>query len=111
MNVRTVATAAVILLAIWAVAVALGWPVRAHGPYSDWTAPDNPALSCCNDSDCRPTRAYMGDDGLWRAWDGINWLTIPPGRVLPTDYAGDGRNHLCEKMGAVYCFSPGQPRG
>ena len=112
MTARGVATLAVIVLAIGAAVQAM-WPVRAraHDPYSTWTAPDNPGLSCCNSSDCRPTRAYMGDDGLWRAWDGINWLTIPPGRVLPTDYAGDGRNHLCEKMGAVYCFSPGQPRG
>ncbi|MEI8154996.1 MAG: hypothetical protein WCG92_25980 [Hyphomicrobiales bacterium] len=52
---------------------------RAHDPYSTWTSPDNPNLSCCNDADCRPTRAYLVDDGLWRAWDGIVWLTVPPG--------------------------------
>lgn len=111
MTVRAVATAAVVVLAIWAVFVALGGRARAHDIYGGWTAPDNPAMSCCDNTDCRPTRAYMGDDGLWRAWDGLGWLTVPPGRVLPPDFAKDGRSHLCEKMGAVYCFTPGQPRG
>ena len=111
MTIRNIATAIVIMLAVWAVAIAMGVRVHAHDPYSGWRAPDNPGMSCCDNNDCRPTRAYMGDDGLWRAWDGINWLTVPPGRVLPTDFAKDGRNHLCEKLGAVYCFTPGQPRG
>lgn len=84
---------------------------QGHDVYRHWRAPDNPHLSCCNDEDCRPTRAYMGDDGLWRAWDGLAWLTVPAGRVLPTDFAGDGRSHLCERSGAVLCFTPGQPRG
>jgi hypothetical protein len=66
-----------------------------HDIYKEWTAPDNPALSCCNNNDCRPTRSYKGDDGLWRAWNGYRWLTVPPNRVLPTDLAKDGRSHLC----------------
>lgn len=101
---RGLAIVFVIVLAIGA-AEAL-----AHDPYSEWHAPDNPGLSCCNGDDCRPTRAWLGDDGRWRAWDGLGWIIIPPGRVLPTDYAGDGRAHLCEKLGAVYCFSPSQPK-
>ena len=84
---------------------------QGHDVYKHWRAPDNEHLSCCNNEDCRPTRAYMGDDGLWRAWDGLSWLTVPAGRVLPTDFAGDGRSHLCERSGAVLCFTPGQPRG
>jgi hypothetical protein len=85
-------------------------PVVAHDIYKDWRQPDNPNVSCCNDKDCRPTRAYLTDEG-WRAWNGQVWLLIPKERVLPTDYAGDGRSHLCESSGHVYCFSPGQPRG
>lgn len=112
MTTRGLATLFVIVLAIGAV-VSACWPkpARAHDPYSGWKQPDSPSVSCCDDTDCRPTRAYMGDDGLWRAWDGVAWLTIPASKVLPTDFAKDGRNHLCEKMGAVYCFTPGQPRG
>lgn len=68
----------------------------AHDGYNHWRAPDNPSVSCCDDSDCRPTRAYLGDDGRWRAWDGQQWLTVPPGKVLPTDLKGDGRSHLRE---------------
>jgi hypothetical protein len=82
-----------------------------HGTYKNWTPPNNPKTSCCNDSDCRPTRAYLGDDGLWRAWNGYQWLTVPRERVLPTDLAGDGRNHICEKQEFIYCFSPTVPKG
>jgi hypothetical protein len=46
-----------------------------HDIYKGWTPPGNPQTSCCNaqtaegHGDCRPTRSYFGDDGLWRAWD------------------------------------------
>lgn len=91
---------------------------RAHDPYGSWRVPNNPATSCCNAQtpnnpagDCRPTRAYMHDDGRWRAWNGYLWLTVPPEKVLPTDYAGDGRSHLCEKGAYIYCFSPAETKG
>ncbi len=94
-----------------AVGVASNKPARSHDGYHHWRAPDNPAVSCCDDSDCRPTRAYLGDDGLWRAWNGQRWLTVPPGKLLPTDLKGDGRSHLCEKGGWIYCFSPTSAKG
>lgn len=88
-----------------------------HDVYRNWHSPSNPNVSCCNGQsasdphgDCRPTRAYIGDDGLWRAWNGLKWLTIPPSKVLPTDLAGDGRSHLCELDEFIYCFSPASPR-
>lgn len=83
---------------------------RGHEPYTDWRMPSNPAVSCCNNADCRPTRAYVDEDGIWHAWTGTKWLWVPPEKVLPTDYAGDGRSHLCEQAGWVYCFTPGPPR-
>src|SRR5260370_1024627 len=76
-----------------------------------WHPPLNPGTSCCNNADCRPTRAYVDNDGYWRAWDGAAWLLVPQERVLPSDYAGDGRSHLCEKEGFVYCFRPGEIAG
>ena len=85
--------------------------VTAHGIYEHWTSPDNPGLSCCHGQDCKPARAYIHDDGLWRAWDGSRWLTVPPGKLLPVDYAGDGRSHLCSRAGQVLCFSPTSPKG
>jgi hypothetical protein len=82
-----------------------------HDIYRHWYPPINPDSSCCDNSDCRPTRAYLDDDGNWRAWNGSNWLVVPQDRLLPTDHAGDGRSHLCEKQGFVFCFTPGQVRG
>lgn len=84
---------------------------RGHDPYTDWRKPDNPAVSCCNGDDCRPTRAYVGEDGLWRAWNGAEWLVVPREVMLPPDYAGDGRSHICERGSFIYCFTPGQVRG
>ena len=81
-----------------------------HDIYKDWHPPLNQGTSCCNNADCRPTRAFVDDDGNWRAWNGSTWLQVPQERVLPTDYAGDGRSHLCEKEGFVYCFTPGETR-
>lgn len=82
-----------------------------HDIYKHWQQPDNPSGSCCHDADCRPTRAYRDDDGHWHAWNGRSWLTVPAGKVLPTDFAGDGRSHICEKSGYVYCFTPTVPKG
>jgi hypothetical protein len=80
---------------ILAVAVKCTGPARAqsgmhgdghaemHETYKGWHPPGNPNTSCCSNADCRPTRAYVGDDGLWRAWNGLRWLTVPQSRVLP----------------------------
>jgi hypothetical protein len=107
----TLAMLFVAVLIIGVAIAALHKPARGHDIYRGWSPPGNPKTSCCNDADCRPTRAYLGDDGLWRAWNGQTWLVVPPDRVLPTDLAGDGRSHLCEQGSFIYCFSPGQPRG
>ena len=102
---------AALAMMVLGLALMLAAQALAHDPYTNWRKPDNPGVSCCNNTDCRPTRAYMGDDGLWRAWDGAKWLTVPREVVLPTDYANDGRSHLCEQGGYIYCFTPGQVRG
>lgn len=82
-----------------------------HDRYKRWHPPGNPQTSCCNNADCRPTRAFLDPEGNWRAWNGTEWLRVPWERVLPTDFAGDGRSHLCENGSFIYCFSPGQVRG
>ncbi len=113
MNTRWVATLFAIVLAFGAVVqVFLPLRARAHDIYDgpEWKVPNNPAVSCCNNTDCRATRAYVGEDGLWRAWTGAKWLTVPADRLLPTDLAKDGRAHLCEKGDWIYCFSPSEPK-
>ena len=82
-----------------------------HDKYKLWHPPLNSGTSCCDNSDCRPTRAFVDDDGHWRAWNGVTWLVVPQDRVLPPNYAGDGRSHLCEKEQFIYCFAPGEIRG
>ncbi len=82
-----------------------------HDIYKRWTPPQNPNTSCCDNSDCRPTRAFVDDEGHWRAWNGVLWLQVPQDRVLPPNHAGDGRSHLCEKEQFIYCFAPGEIRG
>ena len=81
-----------------------------HDIYQHWHPPLNPGTSCCNNADCRPTRAFVDGEGHWRAWNGSAWLVVPQERVLPTNYAGDGRSHICEKEGFIYCFTPGEIR-
>lgn len=82
-----------------------------HDMYKLWTPPLNPNTSCCDNSDCRPTRAFVDNEGHWRAWNGVMWLQVPQDRVLPPNHAGDGRSHLCEKEQFIYCFAPGEIRG
>lgn len=82
-----------------------------HVEYQKWQRPGGGG-SCCNNEDCRPVRAYMDDDGSWRVWlDGV-WRYVPLSAVLPTDLAGDGRNHACvlKFNGVILCFSPTQQK-
>ena len=82
-----------------------------HDIYKGWHPPNYPNTSCCNDADCRPTRAFVDGEGRWRAWNGSKWLVVPQDRVLPNNYAGDGRSHICEKEDLIFCFTPGEIRG
>ena len=88
-----------------------------HDMYKDWQRPDVGG-SCCNaqsaddpNGDCRPTTAYMGDDGWWRARvrPGPNgYIVVPPNKIL--NRAADGRCHVCERFGTVICFQPCDPQ-
>ena len=79
---------------------------QGHDIYKHWK--DRAGYSCCDSSDCRPTRAFVDDDGRWRAWNGDAWVTVPSDAVLPIP-SPDMRSHLCMVPGAVEprCFVPG----
>ena len=53
-----------------------------HDWYKELRQPDT-GSRCCNGSadgkqgDCRPAQSYLGEDGLYRAWDGREWLVVP----------------------------------
>lgn len=96
----------VLIIAVLVGLLALMWSltVRAHEPYGSWRIPTTGG-SCCNNEDCRPTRARQDDEGHWEAWDGWRWLRVPPMAVLSIP-SPDGRSHLCEARGAVFCFLP-----
>lgn len=86
-----------------------------HDWYRDLKQP-NTGYSCCNGSsattegDCRPTRAYLNDDGMWYAMIDGRWVPVPP-RVVLRQLAPDGRSHVCAgKSGMIYCFLGGSPK-
>lgn len=80
-----------------------------HSTYEQWK--DQRGYSCCDDGDCRPTRADKGDDGRWRAWIDGRWIPVPADAVLDRR-SPDGRSHVCMSPGAQEprCFVPGEPR-
>lgn len=99
----------IVLLSLAIFWIAVDKAAFAHEPYTEWRIPGTSA-SCCNDNDCRPTRARMDDNEQWEAWDGERWLKVPRDRVLGFP-SPDGRSHICEAHGNVYCFVPGETKG
>ncbi len=86
-----------------------------HDWYKDLKQPGT-GYSCCNGSfngvegDCRPTRAYLQEDGTWRAVIDGHWQLVPP-RVVLQRLAPDGNSHICAgKSGMIYCFIGGSPK-
>jgi hypothetical protein len=86
-----------------------------HDWYKDLKQPGT-VYSCCNGSvngvegDCRPTRAYLQEDGVWRALVDGHWMPVPP-RVVLQRLAPDGNSHICAgKSGMIYCFIGGSPK-
>ena len=115
-------------------AIGLARPARAqdgghgqgHGERHDWyRALEQPGtgLSCCSgrrvapdggiEGDCRPTRAFRGDDGQWRAMIDGRWQAVPPHVVLyPALNLEPLYAHVCASLSwLVYCFLPGNPGG
>ena len=90
-----------------------------HSENHDWyQALKQPGTgySCCNgtvngiEGDCRPTRAYLQDDGTWKAMIDGRWMPVPP-RVVLQKLAPDGNSHICAgKSGMIYCFIGGSPK-
>jgi hypothetical protein len=90
---------------------------KAHDQYTEWKT--ETGASCCNEQktdanghttgDCRPVRAYQDEKGNWIAIENGVEYDIPPTKVLPIK-SPDGRSHLCETMGYVFCFVPGEVR-
>lgn len=83
-----------------------------HAEHHEWyrTLKDDAGFSCCNERDCRPTRAYLHDDGRWRAELGGVWVIVPDETVLRTR-APDGNSHICaNRAGKILCFVGGEPK-
>ena len=86
-----------------------------HDWYKELKQPGT-GYSCCNgtvngvEGDCRPTRAYIQDDGTWRALIDGRWVEVPP-RVVLKQLAPDGNSHICaSRSGLIYCFLGGSPK-
>jgi hypothetical protein len=86
-----------------------------HDWYKELKQPGT-GYSCCNgttaerEGDCRPTRAYLTEEGTWKALvDGV-WVPVPP-RVVLKQLAPDGNSHICaSRTGLIYCFLGGSPK-
>jgi hypothetical protein len=92
---------------------------QGHAENHDWyqqLKQPGTGFSCCNgttngvEGDCRPTRAYLNDDGNWYALLDGSWVPVPP-RVVLKQLAPDGSSHICaSKSGLIYCFLGGSPK-
>ena len=93
---------------------------QGHAENHDWyqrLKQPGTGYSCCNaltdkdpNGDCRPTRAYLQDDGTWNAMINGRWTPVPP-RVVLKDLAPDGNSHICaSKAGLIFCFIGGSPK-
>jgi hypothetical protein len=92
---------------------------QGHAENHDWyreLKQPGTGYSCCNgpvngiEGDCRPTRAYLQEDGVWRALIDGRWTPVPP-RVVLKSLAPDGNSHICAgKSGMIYCFIGGSPK-
>ena len=90
-----------------------------HAENHDWykqLKQPGTGYSCCNgtangiEGDCRPTRAYLTEEGQWRALIDGKWVLVPPRAVLK-QLAPDGRSHVCaSRSGMIYCFLGGSPK-
>ena len=115
----------IVLCLVAALAIAAGARAQTgqhgegHAENHDWyqqLKQPGTGYSCCNgtingiEGDCRPTRAYLADDGVWRALVDGRWVPVPP-RVVLRQMAPDGRNHICaNRSGTIFCFLAGSPR-
>jgi hypothetical protein len=84
-----------------------------HDWYSKLKQPGT-TYSCCNGDehggDCRPTRAFLGNDGFWHAQVDGRWTTVPK-RAEVEQPAPDGNSHICaSKGGYIFCFIGGSPK-
>ena len=96
-----------------------GWHGQGHSEHHDWykeLKQPGTGFSCCNgtingvEGDCRPTRAYLNDDGQWYALLDGQWIRVPP-RVVLRQLAPDGSSHICaSKSGMIFCFLGGSPK-
>jgi hypothetical protein len=90
-----------------------------HAENHDWyqqLKQPGTGYSCCNgtangvEGDCRPTRAFLTEDGTWKAMINGRWMPVPP-RVVLQKLAPDGNSHVCAgKSGMIYCFIGGSPK-
>ncbi|MBS0537795.1 MAG: hypothetical protein JSR47_03500 [Proteobacteria bacterium] len=94
-----------------------GFHGRGHAENHDWYSGLNQpgtTYSCCNGDehggDCRPTRAYLANDGWWHAEINGRWTTVPKRAVLDK-LAPDGASHICAAPnGYIFCFIGGSPK-
>lgn len=109
------APASLLLMLIAVTAAAqVGQHGQGHAEQHDWyrtLVHPFTGRPCCDDRDCRPTRAYVDDEGMWRAMLDGQWVIVPNDAVL-RKVSPDGRSHICaNERGIIFCFVGGVPKG
>lgn len=103
---------AVSLAALAAVLIALLIaPALAQQPsLSDWfksLRQPGSMVSCCDESDCKRTKARIGPDGWEALTPAGDWIAIPEGRIVRPKSNPTGEPILCLSPGrTIYCFVP-----
>ena len=87
---------------------------QGHGENHDWyqqLKQPGTNYGCCDNRDCRPTRAYQDENGNWRAVVDGQWVDVPRRAVLK-ELAPDGNSHICASWmgGYIFCFIGGSPK-
>lgn len=63
-------------------------------------------MSCCDWSDCRPTKARV-IDGHYEVWHEDQWLPVPDHAILPQMENPVGEPVACVYFGTVLCLVRG----
>ncbi len=64
-------------------------------------------MSCCDESDCKRTKARVGPDGWEALTPAGDWISVPEDRIVRPKSNPTGEPILClSPSRSIYCFVP-----
>lgn len=96
----------VVLLIGLALVVATAVKAETKGEwFRSLTVPGTVNGSCCDEADCKPTKAEHRDGQWWAEVDGT-MQPVPNERIVRNPVSYDGRAYVCVWGGVILCFIP-----